>query len=111
MGAAMIIGGSFVVLVGAIALALPADPLSVFGTGGRALVLGIALVMLALGAIGRYSPSGLLRFLLLLGAAGVTSVAIIDTRRLAGAPRGAGMGVAIVGAILVVGGTFLREER
>jgi len=107
----MIIGGSLLILIGALTLTIPERPLTAFGFGGgRVLPVLLGGLMATLSLGGRFSPSRLLRAVLMLGAVAAAVVAVIDTRRLVG-PRGSGMGLTLVGALVVVGGTLLREER
>lgn len=108
----MTIGGSVLILIGMLTLTLPDGPLTVFGFGGgRTLPFIIGAFMVVLSLSGRFSPSPVLRWLLVVGSMVAATLALVDTDRLAGAPRGAGMGVTLAGALVVVGGTFLRAER
>ena len=108
----MTIGGSLLVLIGMLTLTIPDGPLTVFGFGGgRTLPLLAGALMIVVALSGRFSPSRALQWILVMGAVGAMSLAVVDTRRLAGASRSAGMGVTLVGALVVIGGTFLREER
>ncbi len=112
LGAGMMIGGALLTFLGTLVMSVPASAVTVFGFGsGRTLPLLAGTVVLVVAVAARSSPSPTLRSLLGLAALAVATLVIVDSRRLGGAPRGAGMGIALVGAIVVVGGTFLREER
>ena len=112
IGAAMTIGGAILVLVGAIILRLPDDPLTVFGyAGGRWLSLGCGVLIVVCALAGYSSPSRFMRWSIALVAIAAGAVAIIDSGRLVGRPRGAGFGLTLVGAVIAVGGTMLRQER
>jgi hypothetical protein len=107
------LSGSLVVLFGAFSLTLPPSSLSVFGfAGGRTLPVGVGGLLLLVVVWGATSPSRLLRPVVVLLAIGVAAVAIVDTARLdTAATRGAGMGLVLVGALIVLGGTLLRRQR
>ena len=112
LGAVMTIGGALFVLIGCLTLTLPDDPVTVFGFGaGRTLPSIAGGLLFAIALIGRFSPSRFLRAAIAMGAVGIAVLAVIDTRRLGEIPRGAGMGITLVGAIVSFAGTFLREER
>jgi len=108
----MTMGGSLLAAIGCLALTIPADPVTVFGFGaGRTLPLIAGGLLLGLALLGRFSPSRFLRAAIAMGAVAIATLAVIDTRRLGEIPRGAGMGITLVGAIVTLAGTFLREER
>jgi len=106
------IGGAALMFLGTLLMAVPPDAITVFGFGaGRTLPLIAGTLILMLAVVGRSSPSPLLRGVLGVAVTAVAIVVLVDTRRLGTAPRGSGMGIVLVGAILVFGGLFLREER
>jgi hypothetical protein len=108
----MMIGGAALVFIGALVMAVPPDAITVFGFGaGRTLPVLAGTTILLLAVVGRSSPSPMLRGALGIGVIAVATLIMIDSRRLGASPRGAGMGIALVGAILAFGGLFLREER
>jgi len=108
----MTLGGSLLVLVGALILRLPDNPLTVFGyAGGRWLPLACGVLIVVLALAGASSPSRGLRSGIALTALAAAAIAFIDTRRLVGESRGAGLGLTLVGALVALGGTMLRQER
>ncbi|HLA67886.1 MAG TPA: zinc ribbon domain-containing protein [Acidimicrobiia bacterium] len=112
IGVAMTLGGSLLVLVGALILRLPDNPLTVFGyAGGRWLPLACGVLIVVLALAGASSPSRGLRSGIALTALTAAAIAFIDTRRLVGESRGAGLGLTLVGALVALGGTMLRQER
>jgi len=85
---------------------------TVFGyAGGRWLSLGCGVLIVVCALAGYSSPSRFMRWSIALVAIAAGAVAIIDSGRLVGRPRGAGFGLTLVGAVIAVGGTMLRQER
>ncbi len=104
-GVFMMAGGGFLVILGSFMSGMQSD-------GRITVVIGLLVVILGLAA--RSSPSRFPRVLVMIAASLAIVIAGIDNSRLREGLSdnliGAGVGTVLVGGILALGGTFLRDR-